>query len=146
MWSAGNFSLFILCVGVDLPCSIFGDDVWCCNQPNCKFWDTNSNGIDYDITVSGASGSACPWIWCVWGRRYCLWTQRQLSFFGRSERGWFQPSSVRVWRRWGVYLEVMNRDTSSGLDAEDMRYLMICARVRSGLLLAGMVNSSEENM
>ena len=53
---------------------------------------------------------------------------------------------MRVWRRWGVYLEVMNRDTSSGLDAEDMRYLMICARVRSGLLLAGMVNSSEENM
>ena len=64
----------------------------------------------------------------------------------RSDFGWGLPISMRVWWRGGVCLAVMKRAASSNSAAEDMTNLMIWVKGGSGMLLAGISTSAEENM
>ena len=50
---------------------------------------------------------------------------------------WGQPILMRVWRRGGIQLAVMNRADSLALAAEDMTNLIISAMARTGPLKAG---------
>ena len=67
------------CFGGNMPRGTVGDDVWCYYNSYWNLRDPNSTGIYSEIPRSGDSGSACTWIWCVWGRFYCLWPQRRSS-------------------------------------------------------------------
>ena len=64
----------------------------------------------------------------------------------RAEYIWGQPISMGVWQSGDTCLSVTKRAASSNSAVEDMMNLMICERVRSRPLLAGMGTSSERNM